>query len=240
MKSNTARLYAVLDTGDLDTIEVPEVHQESLSEHLARINDTALRLRFHRSETIAAAGDIAAHIYVLASGCVRLSHHAADGRRHIADFLFSGDIFGLGDAGSFALSAEAVSPVTLTAYPRVVFDHLGEGNNRLRADAFAHLYQAIAQAHRHLFLLSCLNARERVASFLVRMMEKPQLVFGAHLDLPMPRQDIADHLGLTVETVCRALAALKAEAVIEVPNAHRIDVRDFDKLRTIASGPSQP
>ncbi len=239
MKSNTARLHAVPDTGNSDTFAVPEIRQEGLSEHLARLNGTALRLHFHRSETIAAAGDTAAYVYVLSSGCIRLSHHVADGRRHIADFLFSGDIFGLGDASFFALSAEAVSPVTLAAYPRAVFDRLGEGNNHLRSDIFAHLSLAIAQAHRHLFLVSCLNARERVAAFLVRMMEKTQLVLGVRLDLPMPRQDIADHLGLSIETVCRALAALKAEAVIEVPNAHVIVMRDIGMLRAIASGPSQ-
>jgi CRP-like cAMP-binding protein len=239
MKSNTARLYAVPDTGTSDAFDIPEIRQEGLNEHLARLSDTALRLRFHRNDTIAAAGELAAHVYVLSSGCIRLSHRAADGRRHIADFLFTGDTFGLGDACFFALSAEAVSPVTLTAYPRTVFDRLGEGNSRLRSDVFAHLSQAIAQAHRHLFLLSCLNARERVAAFLVRMMEKPQLVFGSRLDLPMARQDVADHLGLTIETVCRALAALKAEAVIEVPNAHLVVVRDLEVLRAIASGPSQ-
>jgi CRP-like cAMP-binding protein len=239
MKSNTARLHSVPDTDNPGAFERLEIRQEGLSEHLARLNDTALRLRFHRGETIVAAGDLAAHVYVLSSGCIRLSHHAADGRRHIADFLFNGDVFGLGDAGFFALSAEAVSPVTLAAYPRAVFDRLGEGNNHLRSDIFAHLSLAISQAHRHLFLVSCLNARERVAAFLVRMMEKPQLVFGSRLDLPMARQDIADHLGLTIETVCRALAALKAEAVIEVPNAHLVAVRDFEMLRAIASGPSQ-
>lgn len=230
MVAITARLSAV---PELDTDA--ELRQEGLSEHLARLKDQAVRLRFQRGETIACAGETAAHIYVVSSGCVRLCHRGADDRRHISGFLFSGDIWGLGDARLFALSAEAVSPVTLTAYPRAPFERLGEGNNRLRADVLACLCDAIRDAHRHLYLLSCLSARERVASFLVRMIEKPVLVCGARVDLPMPRQDIADHLGLTIETVCRALASLKSEAIIEVPNAHLVVVRNGDALRTVAA-----
>jgi CRP-like cAMP-binding protein len=240
MLPNTARLHAVPVMDAPAAFVMPEIHHDGLGEHLSRLKESALRLRFRRSETIATAGDAAAHIYVVSSGCVRLSHHAADGRRHIADFLFDGDIYGLGDVRLFALSAEAVSPVTLSAYPRNLFDRLGEGNKRLRADIFSHLSASIQSAHRHLFLLSCLNARERVATFLMRMMAKPQLVYGDRVDLPMPRQDIADHLGLTIETVCRALAVLRAEAIVEVPNAHLIVVRNCGALRAIAEGASQP
>lgn len=213
---------------------------DGLDGHLFRLRDNAVRLRFHRGETIAAAGDAAAHIYVVATGCIRLSHHAADGRRHIAEFLFADDVYGLGDARIFAMTAEAASSVTVSAYPRLLFDRLGEGDNRLRTDILTHLSDAIANAHRHLFLLSCLTARERVAAFLLRMIQKPHLVYGTRLDLPMARQDIADHLGLTIETVCRALAALRSEGAIEVPNPHFVIVRDLGALRMIADGSSRP
>jgi CRP-like cAMP-binding protein len=221
-----------------DDLVSADVQHLGISGHLERLKDYAVRLRFHRGDTIAAAGDAAAHIYAVSAGCLRLTHHGNDGRRHIADFLFGGDLWGLGDADNFALSAEAVSPTTITAYPRQQFDRLGEGNNRLRSEIFAHLSASIQRAHRHLYLLSCLSARERVATFLTRMMQKSQLVYGARLDLPMGRQDIADHLGLTVETVCRALAALKAESVIEVPNAHLVVVRDGSALSAVAGEPS--
>lgn len=229
MVANTARLSAIPEAG-----ECTDLRLDGLGDHLARLKDQSIRLRFARGETIAAAGETAAHIYLVSAGCMRLCHRGADGRRHVSDFLFGGDIWGLGDARVFALSAEAVSPVTLTAYPRAPFERLGEGNNRLRADVLAHLCDAIQAAHRHLYLLGCLSARERLASFLVRMMQKPVLVYGDRLDLPMARQDIADHLGLTIETVCRALASLKSEAVIEVPNAHLVIVRKPEVLHTIA------
>jgi CRP-like cAMP-binding protein len=216
-----------------------DIQQHGISDHLARLKDHAVRQRFHRGETVAAAGDAAAYIYVVGAGCLRLTHRGRDGRRHIADFLFGGDVWGLGDARSFALSAEVVSPATVIAYPRQVFERLGEGNNRLRTDVFAHLCDSIQRAHEHLFLLSCLSARERVATFLTRMMHKPQLVYGDRVDLPMGRQDIADHLGITVETVCRILAALRTEAVIEVPNAHYVVIRDAAALAAIAGASSQ-
>lgn len=234
MTSTAAVLRAVTD----DSFVYADIQQQGLSDHLTRLKDCAVRLRFHRGDVIAAAGNTAAHIYVVSAGCLRLIHHAQDGRRHVADFLFGGEVWGLGDARTFALTAEAVSPTTITAYPRQQFDRLGEGNNRLRAEIFAHLSASIQRAHQHLFLLSCLSARERVATFLTRMMQKSQLVYGSRLDLPMGRQDIADHLGLTVETVCRALAALRAENLIEVPNAHLVVVRDASALSAVAGEPS--
>lgn len=230
MTSTAALLRAVT----ADDLVYADIQQHGISDHLTRLKDCAVRLRFHRGDTIAAAGDATDHIYVVGAGCLRLTHHGKDGRRHIADFLFGGDVWGLGDSRTFALSAEAVAPTTITAYPRQQFDRLGEGNNHLRAEVLAHLSDAIQRAHQHLFLLSCLSARERVATFLTRIMQKSQLVYGARLDLPMGRQDIADHLGLTVETVCRALAALRADGVIEVPNAHLVVVRDTSALSAVA------
>jgi len=233
MKPNTSRLH-IVPPDDIAVSSILDVHQDGLTAHFARLQHDAMTLSFRRGETIATAGDTAAYIYVLAAGCLRLSHHAADGRRHIAKFLFAGDTVGLGDASVFALSIEAVSPVTLTAYSRAIFDRLGDGNDRLRADILAHLSATILAAHRQLFELSCLTARERVATFLLRMMEQPQLVYGNRLHLPMPRQDIADHLGLSIESICRVLATLRAEGVIEVPNARLVVVRNFAALRTIA------
>ena len=239
MKPNTSRLH-IVPPDDLAVSSMLDVQRGGLEAHFARLQHDAMALKFGRGETIAAAGDKAVYIYVLSTGCLRLSHHASDGRRHIAKFLFAGDTAGLSDAGEFALSTEAVTPVTLTAYSRAVFDRLGEGNDRLRADILAHLSAAIRVADRQLFELSCLDARERVAAFLLRMMEQPQLVYGNRLDLPMSRQDIADHLGLSIKSICRVLASLRADGVIEAPNARVVVVRNFAALRSIADNSPRP
>ena len=218
---------------------VPAAPTESggINQHLNRLRDFSMRLRFQRNETIFSQGDTASHVYTMSSGCVRLCRHVPDGRRHIADFLFSGDIFGLGESATTALAAEAVGSVTVTACPRSYFDRLGEGNPRVRSDLLAHLAARLMISQQHLFVVSCQCAKERLASFVLRMSERNNL-YGDRLDLPMGRQDIADHLGLTIETICRAIAALKAEDLIAVPNAHQFVIRKVEGLRMLAEGRS--
>jgi len=220
---------------DPEIVPVAASEPAGISQHLNRLRDFSMRLRFQRNETIFCQGDAATHVYTMSSGCVRLCRHVPDGRRHIADFLFAGDIFGLGESATTALAAEAVGSVTVTACPRTYFDRLGEGNPRVRSDVLAHLAASLMTSQEHLFVVSCQSAKERMASFILRMSERNNL-YGDRLDLPMGRQDIADHLGLTIETICRAIAALKAETLIEVPNAHQFVIRNLEGLRILAEG----
>ena len=211
--------------------------QPGISQHLNRLRDFTMRLRFQRGDTIFGQGDSASHIYTMVSGCVRLCRHMPDGRRHIADFLFAGDIIGLGDTATHNLAAEAVGAVTVAACPRAHFERLGEGSSRLRSDLLAHLAARLLIAQQHLLVVSCQSAKERLASFLVRMCERNSIC-GDRLDLPMGRQDIADHLGLTIETICRAIAALKGDGLIDVPDAHRFGIKNIEGLRMLAEGRS--
>jgi CRP-like cAMP-binding protein len=206
-----------------------------ITEHLHRLRDFSLRLRFQRNDTIFQEGDAAAQIYTLVSGCVRLCRHLPDGRRHISDFMFAGDIFGLGEFPAYPFTAESVTTATVTACPRAYFEHFSEGNARIRTDLLSHLMARLCAARQHLFVISCQNAKERMASFLLRMSERNNL-YGDKLDIPMGRQDIADHLGLTIETICRAIGVLKNEGLLDVPNAHQFIVNDFDALRALAEG----
>ena len=89
---------------------------------------------------------------------------------------------------------------------------------------------------RHLVVLGCQSAKERVASFLLLLTDRSGTKPGDRLDLPMGRQDIASHLGLTIETVCRAITELKREGLIAVPSLNQIVINNSHALRALAEG----
>lgn len=207
-----------------------------LHSHLDHLREYGMRLRFSRNETIYSEHEAAAHVYRLVSGSVRLCRHVRGGRRHISGFMFADDIFGLGDFPRFPSAAEAVAPALVVAYPRALFEHLGEGNSALQNDLMRHFKDELQHAQQHLFVTSCLSARERVAAFLLEMYTDNRLATGSRVELPMTRQEIADYLGLTVETICRALAVLKNTGLIAIPSAHKIAVIEPVTLRLLAEG----
>ncbi len=227
-------LSAFTDVDHSDTHWLPS--RSGLHDHLDHLREHGMRLRFRRNETIFSEHERAAHIYRVASGSVRLCRHVRGGRRHISNFMFAGDIFGIGDFACFPYAAEAVGPALVVAYPRALFEHLGEGNYALQANLMRHFRDVLEHTQQHLFVTSCLSARERVAAFILEMYSDSRLTTGSRVELPMTRQEIADYLGLTVETICRALAVLKTAGLIATPSAHKIAMIDPDTLRLIAEG----
>ncbi len=207
----------------------------TLSGNLRSLRQYAMRQSFARNEVIFEEGDAARTIYKIISGTVRLCRHTEDGRRHIAEFLLPGDVFGIVEGKEHPLTAEAVTEVTLTSYPRANFDRLVEANPSAQANVMGHMSLNLASARHHHFVLSCQNARERVMSFLVRLAARTDVFAGDRLDIPMGRQDIADHLGLTIETVSRSIGALKADGCISVPNAHQLILRNTSVLHAHAA-----
>jgi CRP-like cAMP-binding protein len=151
------------------------------------------------------------------------------------DFLLQGDLMGFVESPDLPISAEAVDEVTLIAFPRIFFDRLAEENPAVRIQLLCHLSANLMTAQQHLFVLGCQKARERVASFLLRLADRSDLACGDRLDLPMSRQDIADHLGLTVETISRTITSLRSDGTVLAPNASQIVLRDIAALRTLAA-----
>jgi CRP-like cAMP-binding protein len=84
--------------------------------------------------------------------------------------------------------------------------------------------------------LGCRNAKERFAEFLLRLAERTDVLWGAPMELTMGRQDIADHLGVTIESICRSIAALKKDGLVTVPNKHQLILNNVAKLRAVADG----
>jgi CRP/FNR family nitrogen fixation transcriptional regulator len=195
----------------------------TLNAHLRALRGYSSRRHFRRDETIFGEGGPADCVYKVISGTVRLCRYPPGGRRHIVDFVLEGDVMGLLECAGQPAAAEAVSDVTLLSYPRACVDRLARSVP----------YRLPQAQHRH-FVTGRHNPKQRLASFLVRLADRTDLMQGERLDLPMSRQDIADHLGLAVETVHCALAALKSGGAISMPGAHELILSDMRALRVMA------
>jgi CRP/FNR family transcriptional regulator, nitrogen fixation regulation protein len=206
----------------------------TLTDYLQRIQEHGARQHFTCNETIFNQDDPAEYVYRIISGTVRLCRYMPDGRRHIVDFMLPGDLMGFVESPDLPASAEAVTEVTLVAFPRVCFDRLANENATVRTQLLRHLSATLLTAQQHMFVLGCQKAKERVASFLLRLADRMDLALGDRLDLPMSRQDMADHLGLTIETISRMISALRNECIILIPNTQQIVLRDMVALRALA------
>lgn len=187
-----------------------------------------------RDQEIHGQGEQATSCYRIVRGCVRMVKLMEDGRRQIGEFLMAGDLLGFDALDTHDFAAEAVSDVVLRRYPRRMVDALAERNAHLARKLRALTSVSLRTAHTRLVLLGRKTASERIATFLLEMAERlPQTRKGT-LDMPMSRTDMADHLGLTIETVCRILALLRREATIVIERG-TIEIRDRACLQQMAS-----
>jgi CRP/FNR family nitrogen fixation transcriptional regulator len=198
---------------------------------LVALERIGTRLSFSRNDEIYAEADSSECWYKVVSGTVRVCKLLADGRRHIAEFCFSSDCFGLDGTGGRPYSAEAVDDVIVMRYRRKPTEQLIDQNHALARLLREAMLRDLAHAHGHTLRLGRMTAAERVATFLLEMFERRDRTKA--LDLPMSRNDIADYLGLTIETVCRTLSAFKRDGTIAIPNPHRIELLDRDALEAI-------
>jgi CRP-like cAMP-binding protein len=189
-----------------------------------------------RDREIHAQGDQAAYCYRLVSGCIRMVRLMEDGRRQIGEFLMAGDLLGFDALETYDFAAESVSDVVLRRYPRRMVDALAERNNGVARRLRDVTSISLRLAHARVVLLGRKTASERIASFLLEMIQRLPSVRRDVLELPMSRTDMADHLGLTIETVCRVLAHLRRDGTIAIERGS-IAIQDAVALQQMASEP---
>lgn len=204
------------------------IAQSGQLDALVALECIGTRFSFPRNAEIYIEGDGADCWYKVLSGTVRLCKLLADGRRHIAEFCFSGDYFGIDNTGERPYTAEAVDDVIVMRFQRRATERLIDQNPVVARQLCDTMLRDLANAHGHTLLLGRMTAPERVATFLLEMLDRRHQTKA--LDLPMSRTDIADYLGLTIETVCRILSLFKRDGVIAIPNPHRIELLDRDAL----------
>lgn len=191
---------------------------------------------FARNTTIFSDGDDADYSYRIVSGTARLCKLMSDGRRQIAEFLAPGDFFGFEWYSTYSLSAEALTDVVAVRYVRSRLDRLSGEHLDVQRSLMNVLSRDLWAAQNHLVMLGRQTAKQRVVAFLVALAERNGTRNGGTLDVPMSRQDIADYLGLTIETVCRAVSELKRQRLIGIPNRTHIVIRNLESLRRISEG----
>ncbi|HTV27286.1 MAG TPA: helix-turn-helix domain-containing protein [Xanthobacteraceae bacterium] len=174
---------------------------------------------YGRNAEIYGETDPADYLYKVVSGAVRTYKILSDGRRQIGGFYLPGDVFGLESGDEHTLAAEAVTDAKVLIVKRSAVSALAARDATVASELYALTARELRRAQDRILLL-VKSAQERVASFLLEMTERAAA--GNTIDLPMSRQDIADYLGLTIETVSRTLTSLESAAAIEVPASRRI------------------
>jgi CRP/FNR family transcriptional regulator, nitrogen fixation regulation protein len=184
-------------------------------------------MAYPRNSEIFGENEPADYFYKVLSGSVRTYKILSDGRRQVGGFYLAGDIFGLEFADEHSLSAEAITDAKVIVVKRSAINGLAARDAAVARQLFTLTGRELHRVQDRIMLL-IKSAQERVASFLLEMSAR---VSGANaIELPMSRQDIADYLGLTIETVSRTLTALEDLAAIEVPTSRRIVLRNRPAL----------
>ena len=182
---------------------------------------------FRRNSEIYGEAEPVEYVYEVAHGAVRTVKVLSDGRRQIGGFYFAGDIFGLEHGNGHSFSAEAVVDSTVLMTRRSSLIGMAGHDHELAQQLWIVTAQQAARAHNHALML-IKTAQERVNSFLLEMTER--IASGDLIKLPMSRQDIADYLGIAIETVCRALTSLEMRSAIAMPNSRAVRLRDRSML----------
>lgn len=182
---------------------------------------------------ICAEGDDTEVFFKVVSGVVRTCKFLNDGRRQIEAFHVAGEVFGFELGEERVLSAEAVGECTLISYRRRSVETLARTDEAVSRQIFQYAMQSLARAQGHSLLLGRRGAAEKVATFLLN--------WAAHstdkgvVHLAMTRQDIADYLGLTIETVSRSFSQFERDGVIALPNTRQVCLKKIQALEDIAA-----
>jgi CRP/FNR family transcriptional regulator, nitrogen fixation regulation protein len=182
---------------------------------------------YPRNFEIFGEGEPAEYFYMVVSGAVRTYKMLVDGRRQICAFHLHGEVFGLEADQEYSSSAETITKSRILQIKRSALMEQAEHDKEVARQLWAVIGSQLKQVQaRALFLIK--SAKERVAEFLLEMAERAPT--GGCVELPMSRRDIADYLGLTIETVSRTLTDFERTEVISLPNSRRVVLHSREAL----------
>lgn len=191
----------------------------------------ASEFSYRKDEEIYGEDEPAEYVYQVVRGAARTYRLLSDGRRQIGAFLLPGDVFGLETGTTHRLAAEAIVDTTVRLVKRRSLEQAAGVHVQVAHMLWTMTAAELRHAEDHMLLLGRKNAMERVANFLLEMDRR--LAVAGMMTLPMCRRDIGDYLGLTLETVARALSQLHGEGVLGFSGARQIVLRNRQRLRSM-------
>ena len=200
---------------------------------LSRARIVLSEFKYDRGTEIYGQAEPADYIYQVIEGAVRIHKLLSDGRRQIGAFHLAGDIYGLENGTEHRFTAEAIIDTTVRLMKRCSLEQVAESDAMVALDLLNMTTTNLQHAEDHMLLLGRKTSLERVAAFLIEMDKR--LTAAGILALPMCRRDIADYLGLTLETVSRALSRLHDVGILGFigNNQRQIVLLDHVKLASL-------
>jgi CRP/FNR family transcriptional regulator len=208
---------------------------------LRKLSQIAHRKHYTAGQTILSDQEPVDFFANVISGTIKLTKTMPDGRQQIVGLLFAPDFLGRAFSKSNPYSAEAANDVEICSFSNAAFERLTNEYPDLQHKLFERTLDELDAAREWMLLLGRKTAEEKVASFLVMLAKRSMLTGCKHseaqqtasFELPLTRSDMADYLGLTIETVSRQLTRLKAAKVIRIVNNRLIEVPGIEKLADI-------
>ncbi|MEO1241863.1 MAG: helix-turn-helix domain-containing protein [Pseudomonadota bacterium] len=190
--------------------------------------------RLKAGETLYLEGDTAPYCYQVISGIVKEFNTLSDGRRQVIEFYNADDIFGISELHSQLHTAEGVTDCLLRCFDRNALVHEIASSPQLSQRFLDMLMLRLHRVRERLVMLGRMSSVQRVAAFLVRLSKEQATT--QHIIVMVSRQEIADHLGLTIETVCRAITELKKRGLISMASKRDFSIPEINLLDDIAHG----
>ncbi|WP_176695377.1 Crp/Fnr family transcriptional regulator [Phaeobacter sp. B1627] len=222
----------ISNASDVETLPAPTTCGALRGQNVNAVQTRALKA----SQNLFREGDEVRHIYEVTHGVLRLTKVLEDGRRQVIAFGYPGDIVGFPQDGLYHAECDALSTAEVVVHS--VTDLVsGDRNPELHRRLVQAALREIGSMQDHFMMLGRKSAREKTASFLSVLMERTGTSLGAytHFEFPMNRADIADFLGLTVETVSRTMTMLRKSKLITLENSKSVIVLDQKALHDMAA-----
>jgi CRP/FNR family transcriptional regulator, anaerobic regulatory protein len=210
----------------------PGQASNSLDQRMAYATVRRLRAKEH----VFCEGDEREHVFRVEEGVIAVYKTLPDGRRQIIDFAYPGDLIGLGVIGEHVLSAQATVPSKVRCLAAAALERIAETDAGLALKLYKAVCQELAATRSLLVTVGQRSAIERVAAFLISLHRRTAAEGAATINLAMRRSDIADLLGLTIETVSRTLTKLRCMGVIDLEQgATRVRLCDLPRLLELSN-----